>query len=87
MHVHGRVVDAVSRMPIPNVCYGPGIISCVGSPVTDALGNWSMDIDVARNPNTTWKVIFITPGFSSGSVSFPSRRGDTLVPDIRLRPN
>ncbi|HEV2249751.1 MAG TPA: hypothetical protein VGT60_04510, partial [Candidatus Limnocylindria bacterium] len=85
MHVQGRVVDSSSGRGLPGVCYGPGIVNCAGAPVTDAFGNWSMDIDVARNPNTTWRVLFITPGYQTGSISFQSRRGTTTVPPIRLR--
>jgi hypothetical protein len=87
MHVQGRVIDSSTRRGIPGVCYGPGIISCAGSPITDQNGNWFMDIDLARQPpNTTWRVVFIMPGYFNGAVQFPSRRGNINLPATLLRP-
>jgi len=88
MHVHGRVVDAITRKGIPNVCYGPGIVSCVGAPVTDANGLWSLDLAVSPSPGlppSTWSISFITPGYTTAQDRFVGRRGDVLRPDVRLR--
>jgi hypothetical protein len=88
MHVHGRVVDAITRRGIPNVCYGPGIVSCRGAPVTDANGLWSLDLAVSPSPGSppsTWSISFITPGYTTSQDRFVGRRGDVLRPDVRLR--
>jgi hypothetical protein len=88
MHVHGRVIDFVTRRGIPNVCYGPGIVSCAGAPVTDADGFWALDLTVAPavgRPPSTWSISFITPGYVTGQDRFVGRRGDVLRPDVRMR--
>jgi hypothetical protein len=90
MHVHGRVVDAITRRGIQNVCYGPGIVSCQGAPVTDADGFWELDLTVSPTPGSppsTWSIAFITPGYTTGYDRFVGRRGDFPRPDVRLRVN
>jgi hypothetical protein len=90
MHVHGRVVDAITRRGIQNVCYGPGIVSCQGAPVTDADGFWELDLTVSPSPGSppsTWSIAFITPGYITGYDRFVGRRGDFPRPDVRLRVN
>ena len=82
MHVEGKVMDSVTRVGIPGVCVASGTQTCAGAILTDANGDYAVDLTIGRILN--WSLTFISPGYRSASVTLRGRPG-TVIQNIFLR--
>lgn len=84
--VRGRVVDALTLKPLPDVCLVIGVESCGPlQPYTDEKGIWIVDLPIVNNP-IQWRIVFTKEGYEPTDIRFRLARGSVLVGDIRLRP-
>jgi hypothetical protein len=82
MHVQGRVVDSVTRQGSAGVCVAYGTTTCLGAILTDANGDYAVDLSIGRVLN--WGLTYIASGYQRTTVNIRGRPG-TVTQNIFLR--
>jgi hypothetical protein len=82
MRLTGRVVDSKTGNALPGVCVSIGATTCAQAPITDAIGFWTVDLNLGQV--LSWNLKFVKSDYVQQEINVPSRPGTFTVDTISL---